>query len=324
MPRWTIPFIAALMLLSGQTVLAAQPAQGVVRDLADANNARCHNPEGITASPNGLLYAAGLSGNICIYDLSGNELGHLTVAPNHALLGELYTPEGIYVADNNPGFTGGRLIRVDPATGAFVVLAEGFGAPNAIAQDHRGTLYVSDSFAGAIYTVSPNGGGKTLWKADVLLQPHGNPPFGANGVAFDRTQSFLYVANTADDRILRIAVNKDGSAGGVTIFADAATVVNSAGTAAPLDGPDGIQFDVEGNLWLCANQPSADEIQVLSSSAELISAYGRNAGDAPMQTPASLIFHERGLYIANLAFFDPGVGKISVLGVPVAGAPIAH
>ena len=89
MRRWLIPFIAALMLLSGQTVLAAQPQQGVVRDLADANNARCHNPEGITASPKGLLYAAGLSGNICIYDLSGNELGHLTVAPNHALLGEL-------------------------------------------------------------------------------------------------------------------------------------------------------------------------------------------------------------------------------------------
>src|SRR5207237_10304397 len=101
--------------------------------------------------------------------------------------------------------------------------AEGFGAPNAIAQDHRTNLYVSDSFAGAIYTVSPSGGGKTLWKADVLLQPHGNPPFGANGVAFDRTQSFLYVANTADDRILRIAVNKDGSAGAISIFADGAT-----------------------------------------------------------------------------------------------------
>src|SRR5207247_791430 len=70
MRRWSITIIAALLLLSGQTVLAAQPTQGVVRDLADANNARCHNPEGITASPNGLLYAAGLSGNICIYDLS--------------------------------------------------------------------------------------------------------------------------------------------------------------------------------------------------------------------------------------------------------------
>src|SRR5438270_4720800 len=100
MRRWSIPIIAALLLVFGQSVLAAQPTQGVVRDLADANNARCHNPEGITASPNGLLYAAGLSGNICIYDLRGNEVGHLTIAPNHALLGELYTPQGIYVADN--------------------------------------------------------------------------------------------------------------------------------------------------------------------------------------------------------------------------------
>src|SRR5438046_10617152 len=113
MRRWSISFVAALMLLSGQAVLAAQPAQGVVRDLADANNARCHNPEGITASPNGLLYAAGLSGNICIYDLSGSELGHLTGAANHALLGELYTREGIYVHDHSPGIPRGRPSRLD-------------------------------------------------------------------------------------------------------------------------------------------------------------------------------------------------------------------
>src|SRR5712691_3101414 len=66
-------------------------------------------------------------------------------------------------ADNNPGFTGGRLIRVDPESGAVTELATGFGAPNAIARDHHGTLYVSDSFAvpcgtsmcGTVYTVSP-------------------------------------------------------------------------------------------------------------------------------------------------------------------------
>jgi sugar lactone lactonase YvrE len=317
--RWSIPFIAVLMLLSGQMVLAAKPADGVVRDLADANNSRCHNPEGITASPKGLLYAAGISGNICIYDLKGNELGHLTVAPNHALLGELYAPEGIYVADNNPGFTGGRLIRVDPRTGAFVVLAEGFGAPNAIAQDHHKRLYVSDSFAGAIYTVNPSGGGKTLWKADALLQPHTVlPPFGANGVAFDRTQSFLYVANTADDRILRIAVNKDGSAGAISIFADGAVLGPGA-----LNGADGIQFDVKGNLYVCANQ--ANEIQVLSPSGALIARYGRNAGADPLDFPASPIFHGKNLYIANLALGTaPSGGKISVLGVPFPGAPAAH
>ena len=329
MKHWLIPFVAVLALVSSQPILAAQPQQGVVRDFVNPPPPGCDHPEGIAASPSGLIYAAGVSGNVCVYTLAGALARVIPVAPGHALLGELYVAgDGLYVADNEPGFAGGRVIRVDPVSGAVTEIATGFRNTNAITQDHRGTLYVSDSFAnaageGEIYQVSPSGG-RTLWAHSPLLAPHGFPGFGANGVAFDRTESFLYVANTSDDRILRIAVNQDGSAGGVTIFADAATVVNSAGTAAPLDGPDGIQFDVEGNLWLCANQPSADEIQVLSSSAELISAYGRNAGDAPMQTPASLIFHERGLYIANLALFDPGVGKISVLGVPVAGAPIAH
>ena len=320
MHRWLFPLIAALTLASAQPVLAAQPQQGVVKTIADANNASCHNPEGITSSPNGLLYAAGLSGNICIYNLSGDEVGRLTIAPGHALLGELFTPEGIYVADNNNlTFTGGgRLIRVDPRTGFFTVLADGFLAPNAIAQDHRGMLYVSDSFAGAIYTVSPDGGGKTLWKADPLLLPMCPPfcpGFGANGVAFDQTQNSLYVANTSRDRILRIAVNDDGSAGAISIFADGATL-----GAGALDGADGIQFDVKGNLYVCANQ--ANEIQVLSPSGALIARYGHNPGDDPLDFPASPIFHERGLYIANLALGTaPNGGKISVLGVPFPGAP---
>jgi sugar lactone lactonase YvrE len=318
MRRWFVPIVAALMLLSAQTVLAARPERGVVRDLADADNAQCHNPEGITASPNGLLYAAGISGNICIYDLRGNERGHLVIGANRALLGELYTPEGIYVADNNPGFTGGRLIRVDPRTGAFTILAEGFAAANAVAQDHHKRLYVSDSFAGAIYTVHPAGGGKTLWKADPLLAPMCPPfcpGFGANGVAFDRTQSYLYVANTSRDRILRIAVNKDGSAGAISTFADGATLGSGA-----LNGADGIQFDVKGNLYVCANQ--ANEIHVLSPGGALIARYGQNPGDDEPDFPASLVFRGRNLYIANFALGTaPSGGKISVLGVPWPGAP---
>ena len=324
MRRWFIPFVAALALTSAQPVLAAQPEQGVVKTIADANNASCHNPEGITASPSGLLYAAGLSGNICVYTLGGQQVRVIPVAANHALLGELFVPgEGIYVADNNPGFTGGRLIRVDPESGAVTELATGFGAANAIARDHHGTLYVSDSFAvpcgtsmcGTVYTVSPAGGGKTVWKSDPLLAPHGFPPFGANGVAFDRTQSFLYVANTADDRILQIAVNDDGGAGAISIFADGAALGPGA-----LDGADGIQFDVQGNLYVCANQ--ANEIQVLSPDGALIARYGKNPGDDALDFPASPIFHERGLYIANLALGTaPNGGKISVLGVPFPGAP---
>ena len=323
MQRWLSSFVAVLMLVSAQPVLAAQPEQGVVKDFVNPTPPPCNNPEGIAASPNGLIYAAGLSGNVCVYTLSGELTRVIPVVAGHALLGELFVAgDGLYVADNNAGFSGGRLIRVDPGSGAVIELATGFRAINAITQDHHGTLYVSDSFAGAIYTVSPNGGGKTLWKADPLLLPNGFPPFGANGVAFDRTESFLYVANTSTDRILRIAVNKDGSAGDISVFADGATVHNTSGTARPLDGADGIQFDVRGNLWVCANQ--ANEIQVLSPDAELFASYGHNPGDDPLDFPASPIFHERGLYIANLAFFTPGGGKLSVLGVPTPSAPIGH
>ena len=317
MQRWLSSFVAVLMLVSAQPVLAAQPEQGVVKDFVNPTPPPCNNPEGIAASPDGLLYASGLSGNVCVYTLSGERVRVMPVGA--ALLGDLFVAgQGLYVTD----FGTGRVLKVDPRSGAVTTLATGFGAPNAITQDHQSTLYVSDSFAGAIYTVSPNGGGKTLWKADPLLLPNGFPPFDANGVAFDRTESFLYVANTSTDRILRIAVNKDGSAGDISVFADGATVHNTSGTARPLDGADGIQFDVRGNLWVCANQ--ANEIQVLSPDAELFASYGHNPGDDPLDFPASPIFHERGLYIANLAFFTPGGGKLSVLGVPTPGAPIGH
>jgi len=322
MKRWLVSFIAVLAFASSQPILAAQPEQGVVRTLVDVAGTRCHNPEGIVASPDGLLYTAGLSGNVCVYRLDGALVRIIPVAPGHALLGELYVPgRGIYIADNNGDFSGGRVIRLDPRTGTVTTLASGFGAANAITQSHRGLLFVSDSFAGAVYTVDPNGGGKALWKADSLLQPHGFPPFGANGVAFDRTESFLYVANTADDRILRIAMNRDGSAGAITIFADGAVLNATNATTHALDGADGIQFDVRGQLYVCANQ--ANEIQVLSPSGALVARY-RGTGSDAMDFPASPVFHEKALYIANLALATPGAGKVSVLGVPFAGAPVAH
>jgi sugar lactone lactonase YvrE len=320
--RSLIVLIASLALLGTQPVLAAQPEQGVVRTLVDLSGGPCSNPEGIAASPNGLLYTSGLTGNVCVVTLDGRVTRVIPVAPGNALLGDLFVAgQGLYVADAGNFGGNGRLLKVDPRSGAVTVLATGFGAPNAITQDHSGLLYVSDSFAGAIYTVDPTSRAKTLWKADPLLLAHGNPPFGANGVAFDRTESFLYVANTADDRILRIAVNKDGSAGAVTIFADGAVINATTGTTRALDGADGIQFDVRGNLYVAANQ--VNEIQVLSPRGSLIARYAGTGSDA-MEFPASPVFHGRGLYIANLAFTTPGRGKISVLGVPFPGAPIGH
>jgi sugar lactone lactonase YvrE len=328
MRRWLIPLAVAITLLSTQPVVAARPERGVVRTLVDLGTPDCHNPEGIAVSPNGTLFTAGLSGKICF--ISARTGAHLRAplaipSPDGTtpvnLLGELFVPDSaLYVADI-ADFSGtkGRVLKVDLRSGAVREIATGLAAPNAFAMDRRERLFVSDSFAGAIYTIDTEEGGKTLWKQDPLLATLGQPPFGANGVAFDRKGRFLYVANTGDSRVLRIAVNRDGSAGDISIFADGATIDAAIGTSQALHGADGIAFDAKGNLWVCANQ--ANEIQVLSPNGALIARFAGTGSDA-MDFPASPIFFGHALYITNLALGHPGTGKVSVLGTSVGGAPL--
>src|SRR2546428_5618676 len=200
MRRWFIPFVAALTLASAQPVLAAKPEQGVVRDFANLATADCHTPEGIAVSPTGTLYAAGLSGKICVVT-QGQVTRVIPVPPGPAgvtnLLGELFEPsQGLFVVDiADFGATqSGRLLLVDPDSGLATTLADGFLAPNAIAQNRHRTLFVSDSFAGAIYTVEPTGGGEKPWKTDPKPSTKGAPPSGANGLALDSQEGFPHLA----------------------------------------------------------------------------------------------------------------------------------
>jgi sugar lactone lactonase YvrE len=312
MRRWAITFAAALALVSTQPVLGASFHQGVVQNFANLATSSCHNPEGITADEDGNLYAAGLSGNICVVNEAGQVTRVIKVAAGHALLGELFVDGQIYVADNNGDFSGARVDRVNVATGAVTVVASGFANTNAFERDATGTLYVSDSFRGAVYTVNPTTGVTAKWKQDELLRSHGFPGFGANGLAFDATRSNLYVANTGDDRIFRIAVNPDGSAGALSIFADGATINAVHHTTGALDGADGIVFDASGRLWVCANQ--ANEIQVLSPAGTNLVKRFSGTGDNAMNFPASPVFVGHSLFVTNLYFGTPGAGKLSVLG----------
>ena len=317
MRRWAIAFTAVLALVSTQPVLAAAFRQGVVQNFADLATASCHNPEGITADAGGTLYAAGLSGNICVVNGAGQITRVIPVAAGDALLGELFVDGQIYVADNNGDFSGARVDRVNVATGAVTVVASGFANTNAFERDGNGTLYVSDSFVGAVYTVNPATGAKAQWIQSELLRSHGFPGFGANGLAFDATRSYLYVANTGDDRVFRVAVNPDGSAGALSLFADGASINAAHHTTGALDGADGIVFDRSGRLWVCANQ--ANEIQVLSPTGTNLVSRFSGTGDDAMNFPASPVFVGHAMFIANLYFGTPGAGKISVLGASPGG-----
>lgn len=313
-----------------QPAAAAPPPTGTLQNFGPNLLATCPFPEGIAADPTGNIYAASFSSqpvaNICVVSPAGTAVDTIpiTAGPGGvaSLLGMLYVPsQGLYVLDFANGTApNGRVLLVNPRTKAVMTIATGFAAPNALAQDRHGNLFVSDSFTGEIRKVAPDGSSNTLWVQSDLLMPHGNPPFGANGVAFDRTESNLYVANTADDRVFRIPVQADGSAGPVELFADGATIDAAQNTTHALDGADGIAFDIQGNLYVCANQ--ANEIQVLSPSGELTTRYAGTGANA-LDFPASLVFRGTSLFITNLSLADGGVNsKLSVLDTPLPGAPL--
>jgi sugar lactone lactonase YvrE len=334
MRRLAFVLAAVLAVLgSTQSALATQPSTGVVRDYANLNG-HCPNPEGIAIDPEGNVYASSAphifsgsgSANVCVISPSLH-IREIPIAPGRAgvtnLLGELFEPEvGLYVVDFANGAAGnGRLLKVDPDSGKVTTLATGFQAANAIAQDRHRNLFVSDSFAGTITRVAPDGSSSTVWSSDPLLLAAAEYPFGANGLAFDRHQNFLYVANTSTRRILRIPVLRDGSAGPAQIFADGDTLNKRQGTTDALVRADGIMFDVKGNLYVCAN--ASNEIQVLSPDGKAIIARYTGSGTNAMDFPASLVFKGRQLFISNLSLNDGGIhSKVSLVEVPHPGLPL--
>jgi sugar lactone lactonase YvrE len=315
--RRLVPLVTlALLLVSQQPATAADV--GVVRNFGPDLAATCNLPEGIAVDPRGNVYASSLNfaatsgpANICVLDRHGTIVDVISVAPVAGgvtrLLGMLYVHgEGLYVGD----IGGGRVLRIDVDTHAATTIATGFGAPNAFAQDRDGNLFVSDSFAGTITKIAP-GGATTVFAYPTELAPRPGefPAFGANGLAFDRKEGYLYVAVTSRDQIYRVAY-ANGALGAIELFA-----TGVAGGA--LDGADGIAFDVRGNLYVASNQ--SEEIAVLSPSGEVIAEY-RGVGEHAFNTPASLVFRGRSVYVTNLALFHGGPQKLSVFTAPYPGA----
>jgi hypothetical protein len=87
-----------------------------------------------------------------------------------------------------------------------MVAADGMGLDSA-----TGYLYVTDIFGGAIWRVTPGGGSAELWTSNATNPILGGP----DGVkVFDGA-----VYASSGDRILRIPLNPDGSAGTATVWA---------------------------------------------------------------------------------------------------------
>ncbi|HMH16973.1 MAG TPA: SMP-30/gluconolactonase/LRE family protein [Burkholderiales bacterium] len=184
-----------------------------------------------------------------------------------------------------------------------IMFGSGARVPNAMVFDKAGNLYVSDSFQGAIFKVANVAGcskpcSVETFSHDPQLATPGFPPFGANGLAFNKDESVLFIANTGDDRVLSL----DMGMRAVTVLAES------------LNGADGLVFDKDsGLLWVCTNQ--ADEVVALNANGKIVAKLGefrginRNGTPDGILFPASPVIVGDDMFVTNLAIaLTPAVG----------------
>jgi sugar lactone lactonase YvrE len=295
----------------------------------------CRQPEGLINDPDGNLYAASNSdsattfGYVCVINRHGNLVDIIPVAaaPGAAavgLLGELWENGSLYVLDQADNIQPhGRILKINPRTHQVTTVADGFAFPNGIAEDRHGNLYVTDSFLGTIFKLAKGDAKVTPWFSDpALISQNPNQPVGANDLAFDANEHFLYVDNAGNRQVLRVPIDENGHPGKIQLFADGATIDKTLN----LDGPvilyyaDGMQFDIEGNLYVMANL--ANEVDVFSPRGKLIHRYS-GTGNNALDFNASAVFIGRLLFMTNMSATDGGVNsKLSVLVTPFPGLPL--
>jgi sugar lactone lactonase YvrE len=256
-------------------------------------------PEGIAVDKRGNVYATTFAappsgaGQLFVFDDDGRLVRQVTVAGSSSqLLGLDFHPTtgALLVID----FGNGKVLKVNPVSGASSVFATVIGSPglNALTFDQHGNVYISDSFQGIIWKTGPNGGAATQWTGHQLLTTSGVPPFGANGLGFNKAHSMLYVANTGNDTIVQIPVS-GGAAGTPSVLTNS------------INGADGLILDNDDNIWVAANQ--ADEIVVIDKTGKAIAKLGdfegidRDGGPRGFLFPASLVRHEEWIYVTNLS-----------------------
>lgn len=177
----------------------------------------------------------------------------------------------------------------------------GFPAPNGMTFSRSGSLYVSDSFQGAIYRID-NVATCTmpcpvsLVAHDPLLATAGFPPFGANGIALDADETALFIANTGDSRVLKM----DLATRSISVLAES------------VHGADGVALDGKGRLWVAANQ--GDQLVALNASGRVVARLGEFQGIRRDGAPDGLLFPASPVIVGDWMY-------VTNLALPLAGSP---
>ncbi len=200
------------------------------------------HPEGVAVARDGTVYAGGEAGQVYRISPDGKNVGVLASTGGFCLGVTLDRQGNLFICDAKRkavlkvSTKGEVSVFVDAVDGRKLV------QPNFSVFDSKGNLYFSDSGEwkktnGVIYRVSPEG------TAAVFSQ---GPFHFANGLALDASEQNLYVVESNLNRVLRIEIRPDGTAGEAEVYAEEILSV-----------PDGLAFDALGNLYVTTYGSSA-------------------------------------------------------------------
>jgi len=257
------------------TFAGSAAAHGATDGLGD--QARFWAPFGLAVDRAGNVYVADTANNLIrkitpigfVTTLAG-QAGQPGASDGNGLLAQFRNPWGVavdargnvYVAD----MSNNTIRKITPA-GIVTTLAgqpgaggqaDGpgaqarFNAPYAVAVDHAGNVFVSDSGNQAIRKITPAGVVTTFAGLPGYAgHADGTGPdaqfWNPQGLALD-DQGNLYVADTGNQTLRKIT-----PAGVVTTLAgepEATGVADGAGAAARFNGPGGAAVDAAGNLYV--------------------------------------------------------------------------
>jgi sugar lactone lactonase YvrE len=225
-----------------------------------------------------------------------------------------------------------------------LLFVTGVPGTNGLAFDRGGNLWTADgtTAAGRVWRITPSGtvtevlripplaneiglvagvGGigrdvRTLGPGTITVTPTsrnaantlGSQPLVGNGLAFDRRGN-LFIADTARGAIWKVRFRSDGVVasrmGCDTTFTPNTLCLSSVFVAHPyLEGADGLALDVNGNMWVAANERNA--IIFVQSNGAVLEVF-RNPPDAatrlrnagPLETPASPVLAGNRLCTSN-------------------------
>jgi len=241
------------------------------------------HPEGVAVAPDGSVWCGGERGQVFRVDPDGGGITEVASTGGFCL-GLAFGPGGdLFVCDLKHA----AVFRVDTGSGRVERFADGADGrplriPNYPAFDGDGRLYVSDSHqfdrpGPGVFRFDPDGRGELWYGGDATF---------ANGLALSPDGRHLYVAETFANRVFRVPVRDDGSAG------DRQEVV-----ATPGAWPDGLAFDVDGNLYVGCYEPS----QVLRVDPQgRVEVLFRELSAHLLAHPTNLAFRGTTLFTANL------------------------